>query len=103
MIYQKELESFVLAAEKIKQAQNKIKLAEAKQGDYEKALIERLSSGEDVEDGEFIAYVKVEQGRASVKWKEVVESLKGAAFVEKVLQTAPRPAKDVLIVEVKTG
>lgn len=101
MIGQKELEGYVLSAEKLKLAKDKVKLAEAKMEDMEKALISRLNLGEKVEEGEFVAYVKEEQGRASIKWKEIVESLQGATFVEKVLQSAPRPVKDVLIVEVK--
>jgi hypothetical protein len=101
MIKQDELEGYVLSCEKIKLAKAKIKLAEAKTEDAEKALIIRLNSGEKVESGDFVAFVRAVEGRASISWKDIVAEREGLAFVEKVLQDAPRPVKDVLFVEVK--
>lgn len=101
MIKQDELEGYLSLSLKLKVARDKIKLAEAKIFDQEKQLLTRLGVGEKVESGVLIAYVKEEQGRASVKWKELLQEVKGAAYVEMILQQAPRPIVEKLVVEGK--
>jgi hypothetical protein len=100
MINQQELLEYFRLGQKLKAAEDKIRLAKAKMEDHEKQFIARLYTDEKVEVGSLTAYLRAEKGRAVVKWKDIVEEIKGAVYVEQVLQNAPRPVTEKLVVEV---
>lgn len=101
MITQAELAKYVEDQLKIKKVEDKLKLEKAKLDDIEANIIQRLQQEEAVEKGKATARVKVSLGRASVKWKEVVEEIKGKLFVEKMLASAERPERKELEVIVE--
>jgi hypothetical protein len=91
MITQAELIGYEDASEKMAEKAKKMKLVAAKLEDLETAFIRRLESGEPIEKGAFFPKIKIKDGKVSVKWKDIVVEIKGAAFAEKMLQDAPRP------------
>lgn len=100
MISQEELKKYAGYKVKLKEKEQKIKLAKAQLKDLEVSFINRLESAERVEKGRFIPKVKEELKRASIAWKDVVEKLKGLAFVEKMIQSAKRdPVKKFEVVD----
>lgn len=90
MITQEELEKYTTYKVKIKEKSKKLKLAEAAIKDMEARFISRLESKEKVEKGTHYPRIKETEGRASISWKDIVEKLKGLAYVEELIQGAKR-------------
>lgn len=100
MISQEEIGKYTKYTEKLKERKRKVKLAEAAIKDLEASFVRRLGANEKVEKGRFVPRIKEELKRASISWKDVVEKLKGLAFVEKMIQTARRnPVKKLEVVD----
>lgn len=103
MIKQEVLKTFRNAHLALAEKEAKLKLIKAKLSDVEVELISRLEKGERVQRGLLVAGIEHYLGRANVKWKDVVEALKGKTYVEEVLQDADRPEKKRLLVKEKRG
>jgi len=100
MISQEELGKYAGYTVKLKEKEQKIKLAKAQLKDMEASFINRLESAERVEKGRYTPRIKEELKRASIAWKDVVEKLKGLAFVEKMIQSAKRdPVKKLVVLD----
>jgi len=99
MIKQNLLEKLVKYEEALKEKKKKLNLAEALVKDKRAEILERLKKGEKVERGRLIALIERATGRASIRWKEELIKVKGAAYVERLLQKAERPEKDELRIE----
>ena len=90
MISQEELSKYIAYKDKIKSKAQKLRLAEAAIKDMEARFISRLEAKEKVEKGTHYPRIKETEGRASISWKDIVEKLKGLAYVEKLIQGAER-------------
>lgn len=99
MITQEDLSKFKKGQEVLRQAAQKVKMKQAEVDDLETKILVAVKAGDRVEKGSLVPDVEVSLGKASIKWKDEVIKVKGAAYAEKLLQGAPRPTVEKLVVK----
>lgn len=98
MITQVELNTYKVHKDSYEKKRTAMKKVEAYLADMEEDLLTRLKAGEGVEVGIRIAQIETTMRKEGISWKDIVEELKGKAFVVETQQKARSKKFEKLVV-----